>query len=213
MRKFPLPVAALLMLSACAYSPRVATDFDPSANFATYRTYSWIPVEVPRGMNPLMFRRVQGSIDRALQARGYTQASPGDFAIAFTIGEQDRTEINSYGGYWDGPGWGWGWGGGWGRHWGHGWGWGGYPYWGGYPMIDSYTVTDRSLVIDIYDQPTKRAVWHGVITRTGYPDRVDYSKLDATVDAVLAKFPPQPAPLPGAPVPTTSATSAAGGSH
>ena len=194
-----LPLAALLLVSACAYSPRVVTDFDPSANFAGYRTYSWIPPEVPRGMNPLMFRRVQGSIDRALQARGYSPAEPGDFAIAFTIGEQDRTEINSYGGYW-GPGWGWGGG------WGHGWGWGGWGWgfpWGGYPYpeIDAYQVTDRSLVVDIYDQKTRAPVWHGVITRTGYPDQVDYSKLDQTVDAVLARFPPQVAP----PAPAASA--------
>jgi hypothetical protein len=183
------------MVSACAYSPRVATDFDPSANFAGYRTYSWVPVEVPRGMNPLMFRRVQGSIDRALQARGYRPGEPGDFQISFTIGEEDRTEIDSYGPDWGGFGWG---GFGWGRG---GWGWGGWggwgsPYWGGYPYsnINAYTVTDRSIVIDIYDQPTRRPVWHGVITRTGYPDQVDYSKLDQNVQAVLARFPPSPAP-------------------
>jgi hypothetical protein len=205
MRALPV-AAALLLVSACAYSPRVVTDFDPSANFAGYRTYSWAPVDVPRGMNPLMFRRVQASIDRSLQARGYTQADPGDFAIAFTIGEQDRTEINSYGGYW-GPGWGWGCCGrfGWG-----GWGWGGGPWgWGGwgypYPDIDTYQVTDRSIVIDIYDQPTKRPVWHGVITNTGYPDQVDYSKLDANVDAVLARFPPQA--VPGAPAPSVTGVS------
>jgi hypothetical protein len=146
-------------------------------------------------MNPLMFRRVQASIDRALQARGYRPAEPGDFAIAFTVGEKDRTEITDYGGYWGGP-WGWGccgrfgWGG-----WG-GWGWGG-PGWGGwgYPSIDTYQVTDRSIVIDIYDQPTKRPVWHGVITNTGYPDEVDYSKLDQNVATVLAKFPPVGPPV------------------
>ena len=202
-----VPLAVLLLVSACAYSPRVVTDFDPSANFATYRTYSWAPVDVPRGMNPLMFRRVQASIDRALQARGYRQAEPGDFAIAFTIGEQDRTEINSYGGYWGG--WGccgrFGWGSRWGGRWGGGWGWGG-P-WGspwGYPDIDTYQVTDRSIIIDIYDQPTKRAVWHGVITNTGYPDQVNYAKLDANVDAVLARFPPMPAMMPGAPAPAAA---------
>lgn len=197
-----LPLAVLLLLSACAYSPRVATDFDPTANFAGYRTYSWIPPDVPRGMNPLMFRRVQASIDRALQARGYVPGQPGDFAISFTIGERDRTEINNYGYWGPGPYMGWG---GWGG-WGHGWGWGGYPYWGGYPSISAYTVTDRSIVIDIYDQPTKRPVWYGVITRTGYPDEVDYSKLDQTVDTVLARFPPLAAPAGAPAMPPRSAS-------
>lgn len=174
-----LPLAFLLLLSACTANPRVRTDFDPSANFAAYRTYSWIPFEVPRGMNPLDFRRVHASIDRSLAARGYRQANPGDFAVSFTIGERDRTEITDYGGYyggsWWGPSWGWGW---------------GYP-WGG-PMIDAYTVTDRSIVIDIYDAGTRQPVWHGVVTRTGYPDQVDYSKLDQSVDAVVGQFPPRP---------------------
>ena len=195
MRAFPF-VAALL-LSACAYGPTIRTDFDPAANYASYRTYSWIPVEVPRGMNPLMFRRVQASIDRALVARGFTQANPGDFAIAFTIGEQDRTEVQSYGGYggWGYGGWGgwggWGWGGcgwGWGCGWGHG--------WGGYPYLDSYQVTERSLVIDIYDAKTRQAVWHGVAQKDSYSDDVDYSKLDETVMAVLAAFPPPPGAQP-----------------
>lgn len=179
-----LPLAFLLLVSACAANPRVRTDFDPSANFAAYRTYSWVPYEVPRGMNPFDFQRVRASIDRSLAARGYTQASPGDFLVSFTIGEKDRTEVNDYGGYYSGswwdPGWGWGW------------GWG-YPYgWG--PVLSTYTVTDRSIVIDISDARTRKPVWHGVVTRTGWPDRVDYSKLDQSVDAVVAEFPPRGPP-------------------
>jgi len=181
-----LPFALALLLAGCAYGPVVHTDFDPAANFASYRTYQWLPVDVPRGMNPLLFRRVQGSIDRSLAARGYTQANPADFAIASTVAEQERTEVSSYGSYY--PGWGWGWGG-WG--WGHGWGWGGWGSWG-YPYVDSYQVTERSIVVDIYDGRTHNAVWHGVVSKDGYPDRVDYSKLDATVDAMLARFPPHP---------------------
>ena len=45
-----LPLAAVLLLSACAYGPTVRTDFDPAANFQTYRTYSWIETGVPQGM-------------------------------------------------------------------------------------------------------------------------------------------------------------------
>ena len=190
-----LPLAFLLLLSACVQTPRVRTDFDPAASFASYRTYRWIPVDVPRGMNPIAFRRIQGSIDRALQARGYVPAEHPDFAIAFTVGERDRTESTGYGAY---PYWGWGgWGGGWG--WGHGWGgWGGWGY--PYGSVDVYTVTDRSLVIDIYDERTKAPVWHGTVTRTGYPnDDVNYGNLDANVDAVLSRFPPQPMGAPPPP--------------
>ena len=80
-----LVLAAALLVSACAYGPTVRTDFDPAANFHAYRSYSWVDTAVPQGMNPLMFARVRASIDQALAARGYTHATPGDFAISFTI--------------------------------------------------------------------------------------------------------------------------------
>ncbi|QNP42508.1 DUF4136 domain-containing protein [Sphingomonas daechungensis] len=112
-----LPLAAALLVSACANGPTVRTDFDPSANFQTYRTYSWIDSGVPQGMNPLMFARVKASIDQTLAARGYTLADKGDFSVAFTIGERDRTEVYDFGPFYSG--WG-GWGG-----WGHR-GWGGW---------------------------------------------------------------------------------------
>ena len=183
MRFLPM-IGAALLVSACAYGPTVRTDFDPAANFQTYRTYSWIETGVPHGMNPLMFSRVRASIDQALAARGYTLAPKGDFSIAFTVGEKDRVDVHDYGPYY--PGWG-GWGG-WG--WG-GWGWGGWGpgYPGGNIDVDYYTV--RSVVIDIYDGPTHRPIWHGVGTHREYRDRVDYAKVDEAIVAALAKFPPQ----------------------
>lgn len=162
MRAFPL-IAALL-LTACQ-SVGVQTDFDPAANFTAYRTYQWLPSEAPRGMNPLMFRRVKDSIDRSLAARGYVQGEPADFAITFTIDERDRIHADDYG-----------------------YGWGGW----GYPAVDIYTTVQRSIVIDVYDAKTRAPVWHGTVKRESYSDRVNYGRLDQAVDAVLNKFPPQP---------------------
>src|SRR5688572_10586432 len=156
MRAYPL-VAALL-LTACQ-TAGVRTDFDPAANFTAYRTYHWLPSEPPRGMNPLMFRRVKDSIDRALAARGYAQASSGDFGITCTIDERDQVRADDYGYGWGGYGWGgYGWG---------GFGWGGFGGWGccggwGHPGVDIYTVTQRSIVIDVYDGRTRAPAWHGV---------------------------------------------------
>jgi hypothetical protein len=181
MRAFPL-VAAALLVSACQ-TAGVRTDFDPAANFTAYRTYNWVPSDVPRGMNPLMFRRVKDSIDRSLAARGYVQANPGDFAISFTIDERDRIRADDYG-------YGWPYGGYGGYGWG-GYGWGGWGGWG-YPGVDIYTVTQRSIVIDVYDARTRAPAWHGVVRRDSYSDRVDYARLDRAVAAVLAQFPPQP---------------------
>ena len=180
-----LPLVAALLLSACAYGPTVRTDFDPSTNFQTYRTYSWIETGVPQGMNPLMFSRVRSSVDQALAARGYTQVPRGDFVVSFTIAEKDRAQINDYGPFHGGLGWGgWGWGGGWG-----GWGGWGSPY-GSSIDVDYYT--ERSVIIDIYDGPSHRPVWHGSGSNREYRNRVDYAKLDQAIFAALANFPPRP---------------------
>jgi hypothetical protein len=180
MRAFPL-VAAALLVGACQ-TAGVRTDFDPATNFTAYRTYSWVPSDVPRGMNPLMFRRVKDSIDRSLAARSYSLANAGDFAITFTIDERDQIRADDYGYGWPYGGYGgYGWG-------GYGWGWGGW----GYPGVDIYTVTQRSIVIDVYDAKTRAPAWHGVVRRESYSDRVDYARLDRAVAAVLAQFPPQP---------------------
>lgn len=75
----------LLALAGCATTPRVNYDADPAANFASYRSYSWASINVPQGMNPLLFQRVKASIDTALAARGYSQANPGTIKATVLI--------------------------------------------------------------------------------------------------------------------------------
>ncbi|SNS30294.1 DUF4136 domain-containing protein [Sphingopyxis indica] len=167
-----LPV--MLALAACANTPTVNYDADPSANFAAYKTYSWAYQKVPDGVNPLIADRVRTSIDNSLAARGYTKADPGDFAVGFTIGSRDRVEVNDMGVY--GPFY---------RPWG---GWGG---WAG-PQVDVRNVTDGTLVIDVYDTGTKSPVWHGTATQEVTKNSGSQENIDSAVNAVLAKFPPPP---------------------
>ncbi|MCH8616508.1 DUF4136 domain-containing protein [Sphingomonas sp. SM33] len=176
-----LVLASALMLTACTTGPDISSDFDPSVNFAKYRTYSWIYTAPPEGMNPLTYERVHASIDRSLAARGYTQANPGDFAVAFTLGRRDKvqvTDFGPYGPYY--PGWGWGY------------RWGGWAP--AYRDVDVRNVTEGSLAIDFYDTTTKRPIWHGVATQEVTPGKVDQALIDTAVDATLAKFPPTTAP-------------------
>jgi hypothetical protein len=168
MTKRAFLLAGLLALGACASTPQVNYDADPSANFASYRSYSWTYTAAPQGMNPLVYQRVRSSIDGALAAKGMTQANPGDFAVGFTLGRRDRVEVTDFGSY--GPyyrGWG-----GWGRD------------------VDVRNVTDGTLTIDIYDTRTKQPVWHGVATQEVNSKSADASTIDTAVRAVLANFPP-----------------------
>lgn len=174
-----LVVVALATVAACESTPNITTDHDPSADFSRMRSYSWVYSAPPQGMNPLIYQRTRDSIDRSLQARGFTQAQPGDFAVAFTLGRRDRVEVSDfgpYGGFY--PGWGVGFRGGWAR-----------PY----SPVDIRNVTDGTLAIDLFDVSTRRPIWHGVATQQIDPSRVDQARIDAAVDQMLARFPPQAA--------------------
>lgn len=170
-RRFFL-IGLVAAMAACSSTPRIDTDHDPTADFSRYQTYSWAYTAAPSGMNPLLYERVRGSIDRSLAARGFTQQSPGDFAVAFTVGARDKVQVNDFGSY--AP-----------YYRGYRWGWGGM----GRVDVDQYT--EGTLTIDVYDVATKQPVWHGVATQniSGTPNQ---ERIDAAIDLVLARFPPTP---------------------
>jgi len=169
-------IICALAMSGCATGPKVTTDYDKSADFARYRTYSWVYSSAPRGMNPLLYQRVKAAIDQTLAARGFTPASTADFAIGFTLGARDRVETTDFGPY--APY---------------------YPAYGGfrragwgfaYNQTQIQTVTDGTLAIDIYDAGTKKPVWFGQATQEVTQTSVDDKMINDAVQSVLARFPP-----------------------
>lgn len=174
-----LAAALALSLASCATGPSIRTDFDPTVNFSTLRTYSWVFTTPPQGMNPLLFERIKVSVDKSLAARGFTRGEPGDFAVAFTLGRRDRVEVNNWGSY--------------GRFY-TGWGSGPRPWgWGpSYRQVEIREVTDGSLAIDLFDTATQRPIWHGVASQQINPRRTpDQALIDRAIGEVIARFPPQ----------------------
>ena len=173
MRK-ALAAFTALALTACETTPRVTTDFDPSADFSGYRTFEWASSTPPQGVNPLVFERVKSSVERNLAAKSFTPSSSSDFAVGITIGARDRVEATNWGPYMY-PGYG--------RAFRYGWA---YPY----SQVDIRTVTEGSVSIDIFDARTKKPVWHGQAVKQITPSKVDQALIDQAVDAALANFPP-----------------------
>ncbi|MGH6909417.1 MAG: DUF4136 domain-containing protein [Phenylobacterium sp.] len=90
-------VLAALALSACASTPTVTSDTTPGANFANYKTYTWVNPLPPAGMNPVAFERIRQGIDGALSAKGYSKADPGDLSVILTLGARDKTDVTTWG--------------------------------------------------------------------------------------------------------------------
>lgn len=185
----PLPVrlacvAALAWLAACE-TLQTGSDYDRAASFAGYHTFTLMKREHRHMANPLVTQRAEDAIKSYLQSRGYVyveEPAQADFAVDFTLGSKERTDIQSYPDPWMGPGW----------YGGPGW-WGG-PYWGN--TIDVYQYREGTLSVDIFDDKTHRPVWHGWAKKTLSRKDIENSEepIRRAVAAVLGKFPPHSGP-------------------
>jgi uncharacterized protein DUF4136 len=186
---FALTLAAAVVLTGALIGGcstlQVGSDYDRSASFTNYHSFTLMKRErhaANAGTNPLVVQRADDAIKAELQRKGYTLApdpSAADFAVDFTIGSQERTDINSYPDPYVGPGWGWG------RR-----GWWGGPYWG--DNLDVRQYREGTLSIDIFDAHGHRPVWHGWAKKELSRSDIEQSEepIRKAVQSVLAKFPP-----------------------
>jgi len=90
-------VLAVLALSACASTPDVTSDTTPGANFANYKTFTWVNPLPPAGMNPVAFERIRQGVEGQLTTKGYSKADPGDLSVILTLGARDKTDVTTWG--------------------------------------------------------------------------------------------------------------------
>ncbi len=179
-----LALSLLIIWGCSSYSYK--TDFDPSIDFSTYKTYMWYSGKMPDddalSANPLVKKRVAAGIDKALQAKGYSIGTQDayDFVVIIHAGNKEKMQITNYG--YGGGGYGYG---------GYGRGWGGY---GGYSQTDVYQYDETTVVIDIMDAKKKEMVWRATVTGVvkENPDREEQQKnIDNVVGKMLSEFPPE----------------------
>jgi len=171
------------LISACATTLPVRTDYDRQADFSGYHTFAWVsdnPLIAPAGGNPevspLTRSRIISAIESTLESKGYGKAADrknADFAVAFTVGTRDRIDIESYPVSYRGS---W-----YGRH----------SFW--YYEVRTWPYQEGMLSIDIFNQATHQPVWHGFTSkRITEGDRANPAPaIQEAVNAILAKFPPQ----------------------
>ena len=166
--------------SGCATQLHVGSDYDRSAIFRNYHTFTVMQRERRGVEDPLVAARVEDAIKADLVAKGYAEASDphkADFTVDFTIGSRERTDFTSY----PQPYAPWGWGGP---------GWWGQPYWG--DAVDVRQYREGTLSVDIFDARSHTPVWHGWANKELSEDDSAHSTgaVQRAVAAVLAQFPP-----------------------
>jgi len=169
-------IASMILFASTSSAHQVKTDYDRSANFAQYKTYSWEQVKTK---DPLDVDRIKSDVNAVLAAKGWTQvASGGDVSIIALQMTQNQQTLNTF---YDGFGGGWGY-----RRFGGG-GFGGFG--------DATTTTETykvgTLVVDLFDTKTKQLLWRGSASDTlSNNSNTNIKNLDKGVEKMFKQFPP-----------------------
>jgi len=167
---------AVAILAATVSLAEVKTDYDRTAEFGRYKTYSWGKVHA---QNPLWVDRIKADIASALAAKGWTEIeSGGDVSIMAMEMTEDHRTLNTY---YDNFGGGWGW-----RRWG------GLGDSFGTSTTTEETYKVGTLVVDLFETNTKKLIWRGSATDT-LSDKSDKNikKLNSDVQRMFDHFPPE----------------------
>lgn len=137
----------------------VKTNQDPKADFAAIKTYAWLPpVKAVRNVapdavtNPTLSEEALGpplraAVDRQLAARGWTkvEADAADVHIGYFAAVTNSISQSFLG-----------------EHYGYITGWG-FAYAGATPSTSVTLEEKGTVMIDIVQRATKRAIWSGIV--------------------------------------------------
>jgi len=166
-------IGMMLLFAGKSSAQQVKTDYDRTADFGQYKTYSWEQVKT---QDPLFVDRIKNSVNAALAAKGLTQVdSGGDVSIVAIEITRNQQTLNTF---YDGFGGGWGW-----RRFGG----------GGFGEATTTTETYKvgTLIVDLFETKTKKLLWRGTSSDTlsNNSDK-NIKNLDKGVEKMFKQFPP-----------------------
>ena len=182
-RRFGILVLGLcvLAIAGCATGPRISSEVDPEANFASYRTFGfYAPLALEKeGYATPTTDRIKAAARSQLESRGYVySADQPDLWVNLNAYMQEKTSVTSfptvdYNYYYS------------------------YrarsyfavPYWRDQTDVRQYT--EGTLNVDLVDRQKNRLVWEGIavgrIAKLKPEERA--ARIDATMSEIFARFP------------------------
>ena len=163
-------VGAALLFASASFAQQVKTDYDRSADFSRYKTYSWEKVQT---QDALWVDRIKEAVNAALTAKGWTPvASGGDVSVVAIEMTKNQQSLDTF---YNGFGGGWRWGGGFGD---------------ATTTVHNYKV--GTLVVDLFDSKSKAIVWRGSSSDTlSNKSDNNIKDLDKGVQKMFDHFPPE----------------------
>jgi hypothetical protein len=173
-------LAVVSFLAACSNAPIVRSDYDRSADFASYRTFAFMqPLGTDRaGYTTLLTERLKRATALQMESRGYAidEKNP-DLFINFQTHVQSRTEYVSpppmMWGYGAGP-------------------YGVWPGYGGYAFgPDVIQYNEGTMKVDLIDARRRQLVWEGVGSSVvGNAQQADSEAMvQSMMAAIFARYP------------------------
>ena len=163
---------------ATALAQKTTYDFDKTATFAQYRTYSM--QEGTPTKNELIDKRIAAAIEAQLAAKGFKKVDTApDLIVLYHVALDEQKDISSYS---TGPmygAYGYGWGGGWGS------------------TTTDVRVRDiliGTLAVDMVDAKKKQMVWRGLgskeIDTNAKPEKREQN-INKAVEKIFKNYPPK----------------------
>jgi len=148
--------AVALMLAGCASGPDFRTDFDPTADFSSYKTYGWVNDlgTDKAGYSTLITSHFKDAVGSEMQALGYEfSADNPDLLVNFSANVEESVDVRSrpgprvgvsYGGY-------------------YGYRFGVYNTFPLYePEVETVRYKTGTANVDVIDAARKQLIWEGL---------------------------------------------------
>jgi hypothetical protein len=187
-----IAVGVAVVLAGCATTTNVRTGAAPDADFAQFRTFSFMsPLSTDRaGYHSLVSQQLMFSTRRELEVRGLefvADPAEADLLVNFYAQVAEQLRVRSNPDPWVGP-----------SYWNHRRGrydpWRGHPRWPSHSQVTVDQVSEGRLNVDLVDRRENRLVWEGLASqRLNQRTMNDLGPaLDSAVHQLFSEFPIDP---------------------
>lgn len=181
----------LIVFAGCS-SLKVHSDRDETVDFSQFKSFSMLgwSKQTTKEINDIIRGRFEREITSELEKRGLTKtADSAGLVVSLYISIDKQSSVTAYTDqylgtpYYYNVGWGWGYGFSY-----------GYPYSSGFAThYKESDYEEGTLVVDVFNNQTKRLVWQGVVSKKLERNPKDpEGNMKKAAEAVMKKFPKEP---------------------
>lgn len=166
-----LIVSSLMVVAFGCSTISVQYDYDTKADFASLKTFSFMPVPEEANISTLNVKRVQDALRTQLELKGLTMIPDNpDFLISMHLTKKRKKIVVVHSGY----------------------SYGTSGYWGS-AFANEFEYEEGTFVLDFVDTQSKELIWRGVAMgeiRYDISPEKRIERINKVAQKILSNFPP-----------------------